>query len=48
MSAFGLVQAMAQAEAAAAFAKLHKNPMANVKAIELRSRLQVCYRHSCN
>jgi phage terminase small subunit len=39
MAAYGLVEAMQEAEDAAAFAKLHKNPMANVKACELRAKL---------
>lgn len=39
MAIYGLVEAMKEAEDAAAFAKLHKNPMANVKACELRAKL---------
>lgn len=36
---FGIVQAMAEADSAAQFARLHKNPMAFVKAVELRAKL---------
>lgn len=39
LAAYDLAQAMKEADDAAKFAKLHKNPMANVKAVELRSRL---------
>lgn len=39
MAAFGLLEAMNEAESAATFARLHKNPMALVKATELRAKL---------
>jgi hypothetical protein len=39
VAVFGLVQAMEEADSAAAFARLHKNPMALVKATELRAKL---------
>ena len=39
IAVYGLVEAMQEAEDAASFAKLHKNPMANVKACELRAKL---------
>ena len=39
MAVFGLVEAMKEADDAAKFSKLHKNPMANVKACELRAKL---------
>jgi hypothetical protein len=39
MAVYGLLEAMQEADSAAAFAKLHKNPMANVKACELRAKL---------
>ena len=39
IAVYGLVEAMKEAEDAAEFAKLHKNPMANVKACELRAKL---------
>jgi hypothetical protein len=39
MAAYGLLEAMAEAECVAAFAREHKNPMALVKATELRARL---------
>jgi phage terminase small subunit len=39
IAGYGLVEAMKEAEDAAAFAKIHKIPMANVKACELRAKL---------
>jgi hypothetical protein len=39
LAAYGLVEAMREADDAAAFAKLHKNPMALVKAFELKAKL---------
>lgn len=39
LSAYDLAAAMKEAEDAADFAKKHKNPMANVKAVELRAKL---------
>jgi len=39
VAAYGLVEAMKETESAAAFARLHKNPMALVKATELRAKL---------
>lgn len=39
MACYDLAAAMAEADEAARFARLHKNSMANVKACELRARL---------
>lgn len=39
MAVYGLVEAMKEADDAAAFARQHKNPMALVKATELRAKL---------
>lgn len=39
IAAYDLAAAMKEADEAAAFAKKHKNPMANVKAVELRAKL---------
>ena len=39
MAAYGLVEAMREADEAAQFARQHKNPMAVVKAAELRAKL---------
>lgn len=39
MAAYGLVEAMKEAEFAAAFAREHRNPMALLKATELRAKL---------
>jgi phage terminase small subunit len=39
MASYSLVEAMAEADAAAQFARQHKNPMAVVKAAELRAKL---------
>ncbi len=39
MAAYGLVEAMKEAEFTAAFAREHRNPMALLKATELRTKL---------
>lgn len=39
LAAYGLAEAMKEADSAAQFARLHKNPMAVVKAAELRAKL---------
>lgn len=39
IAAYGLAEAMREANEAAQFARLHKNPMAVVKAAELRAKL---------
>jgi phage terminase small subunit len=39
LAAYGLLQAMQEADSAAAFTREHKGPMALVKAVELRAKL---------